>query len=80
MAQTTTGTNSPTQFIDNQGVYYPCWCGEDHRGDYAIEDWMMHHCTHSDPLVELERHYLVCGECGQVFHSRLPATPTGGAG
>jgi hypothetical protein len=54
--------------------YFPCRCGETHRGDYAFEEWNHHNCFHRSELVDIGRpylpvrSYLLCMDCGEVFH------------
>ena len=58
-----------TDFFDKDGnQYWPCWCGE-HRGQYGIEDWLQHHCSHDAPLLGIDKdiNQLICVECGKVF-------------
>jgi len=70
----TTGTNSHTMFFDADGnEEFPCRCGETHRGDYALYDYVHHNCFHTEDclidigLPEVEG-YLMCPNCGQTFH------------
>lgn len=73
---TTTGTAARTIHIDEHGQFYCCWCGVNHRGEHALDDWMMHHCTHAEPLLRLtdpDTGQLLCGTCGQVFQVKEAA-------
>ena len=63
----TTGTSAVTHYFDEAGEYHPCRCGEQHRGPYAIEDWMMHNCFHTQELLQLQDGLVLCVECGQAF-------------
>ena len=67
-----TGTTSYTAHVEwdtTQGLQqvFPCWCGQIHRGPYAVYDHGHHHCQHRDPLVRLDTGYYICGECGLTF-------------
>ena len=65
-----TGTTNHTLYFDTTGVqYWPCWCGE-HRGEYGLNEWLQHHCSHAAPLVKLQAPDTgdaLCMECGKLF-------------
>ena len=50
---------------------YPCRCGETHRGEYALHDYMHHNCLHDAPLVDIGSDIgisqLICPVCGKVW-------------
>lgn len=63
-----TGSINVTRYFDELGEYHPCRCGVDHRGDYAVEDWIAHNCFHDEPLLlTADKELLICSQCGQTF-------------
>ena len=65
-----TGTSSVTLWFDANGnEEFPCHCGEIHRGDYALYDFLHHNCRHPEILApdDLVPDQLLCASCGQVF-------------
>lgn len=59
-----------TIHLDEHGQFYCCWCGFQHRGEHALDDWLQHHCTHREPLIKLndpDTGQLLCGQCGMIF-------------
>ena len=48
---------------------YPCRCGETNRGDYSMENYWMHNCSHIREcgLVYIGQGMMLCGECGAVL-------------
>lgn len=61
---TMSGTDKPRYFEAGQEVY-PCRCGETHRGDYAVEDFLHHNCYH-DEFLRIGDGQVVCTDCGKV--------------
>lgn len=54
--------------IENGERVYPCRCGQTHRGNYALKDWLHHNCFHDGPLWELlpdDSGHFICSECGK---------------
>lgn len=76
-----TGSSNTAYFIEDGKRVYPCRCGETHRGDYGHYDWAHHNCLHRTPLWDLSeemgedriRTYLMCPDCGEVFHVQVKA-------
>ena len=67
-----TGTENVTLYFDAEGQpEYPCWCGEVHRGDYGLYDFMHHNCPHNEGLAVLDPEaapdQLICVSCGRTF-------------
>ena len=79
---TTTGTATETATVtleDGKEVY-PCRCGETHRGEYAIHDYMHHNCFHDEPLLDIGSDigisYWCCPICGKTWTTQEePAFP-----
>jgi hypothetical protein len=66
----TTGTNAFTVNIKDGEPSFPCWCGIEHGGEYGLEDWMHHHCTHQELVlvpIELNDYQAICGLCGHTM-------------
>ena len=67
---TTTSTGTSTQYFEDGQRVFPCRCGETHRGEYALHDFMHHECMHNLPLVQFQDdmpNLTMCRECGRVF-------------
>jgi hypothetical protein len=63
-----TGASNRTTWIEDGEKVYPCPCGETHRGDYAMEDWIRHTCRHGDELWDMSEDGLglLCSQCGNT--------------
>jgi len=64
--ETKTGSTNRTIHIEDWKEVYPCICGETHRGDYALYDYMHCNCPHNDGLFLIGGQAL-CVMCGKVF-------------
>lgn len=64
-----TGTTSYTLNLDATGEpYYPCGCGETHRGDYTSYDYHQHTCLHDVDLCDLGHGMVICLDCGKTWN------------
>ena len=64
-----TGTMSYTINLDENGnEVFPCRCGATHKGNYAAYDYGHHDCLHETDLVEIDKGYLLCPDCGKTWH------------
>lgn len=56
-------------------IGYPCRCGIDHSGDYALEDRNHHECFHDATLVYLpagsDAPQVICPICGMSWRVAL---------
>jgi len=61
---------SEARHFDTEGnEIFPCRCGETHKGDYGLYDFMHHNCFHDAPLWSMKDDpgHFVCGACGKSF-------------
>jgi hypothetical protein len=64
MCQTVqTSSDADTIFVRDGVVVYPCRCGVEHTGDYAIETQMRHECLHDCALLRLTADVVMCPLC-----------------
>lgn len=66
-----TGACAFNIFIEDGEQVFPCRCGKMHRGDHAVEDWLMHECLHDDNLIALAPDFVACPLCGQTWRLDL---------
>ncbi len=63
-----TGTSNRTIYLEDGEEVYPCPCGETHRGDYGIYDYIQHTCRHGDELWPMDDEgqgvEVLCSQCG----------------
>ena len=81
MSATTGTANNMVYTVEDGKAVYPCWCGETHRGDYALEAFHHHNCTHPGDLLQIGNRegdgliQLTCTICGANFTARKARPP-----
>ena len=53
--------------IESGEEVWPCKCGKEHRGEYAIYDWAHCNCPHEqyDEVWVIEGEVVMCAGCGR---------------
>lgn len=68
---TKTGTDTFTEYFEDGERVYPCVCGETHRGENAINEWLHHNCFHLNDLigfaVDEKTYQVLCPQCGMSW-------------
>ena len=69
MTRDWTSTVNTAVFLENGQEVYPCRCGQTHRGDYALYDWMHHECFHEADLLRfpVDPDLIICPDCGMSW-------------